>query len=152
MRDRSRSTDLALLVLRLGGVGLALAHGLGKVTALAAGEAGFVGRVADLGFPAPAAFAWAAALSELGGGLLLALGLATRVAAGFAAAVVAVAAFLRHRALQQLAIVAGLSAAPPEQVASWGSPEMALLYLAICLALLMLGPGHWSLDHLIRRR
>lgn len=150
--DRSRRTDLALLLLRLTGLYFAFGHGLGKMTALAAGERRFVEGVARLGFPAPDLFAWAAALTELVGGLLIALGLATRVAAGLGAVVMTVAAFLRHRALQQLAITAGLAHEEPEVVASWGSPEMALLFLAIFLALLLLGPGRWSLDHLIRRR
>jgi putative oxidoreductase len=149
----SRSRDLALLLLRCCGLGLALAHGLGKVTALAGGRgAGLVNAVGDLGFPAPLLFAWAAALVELGGGLLVAVGLATRVGAGLAAVVMAVAAFVRHRALAGLAVAAGLSTVPPETVASWGSPEKALLFLAVFLSLALMGPGRYSLDRLIARR
>jgi putative oxidoreductase len=152
MLDRDRRNDLALLVLRLTGLYFAFGHGLGKVMALSGGDRRFVDRVAELGFPVPELFAWAAALVELAGGLLITFGLATRVAAGLGVVVMAVAAFLRHRALQQLAITLGLSHELPEVVASWGSPEMALLFLATFLALVLLGPGRWSLDHLVRRR
>jgi uncharacterized membrane protein YphA (DoxX/SURF4 family) len=58
--------DLALVLLRLAGLYLAVGHGWGKVVALASGEGGrFIEGVAELGFPAPGLFAWAAALDEL---------------------------------------------------------------------------------------
>ena len=151
MNER-RTSDLALLLLRLSGVGLALAHGLGKVTGLLGGSDRFVEGVARLGFPAPGAFAWAAALVEVVGGLLIAFGLATRVTAALAATVMAVAAFARHHALAQLGMAAGLAASEPDLIASWGSPEKALLFLVIFLALALLGPGRWSLDHPIAKR
>lgn len=150
MDDRRR--DLALLLLRSTGLGLALAHGLGKVTGLAGGSTGFVEGVARLGFPAPLAFAWGAGLVELVGGLLVAVGLATRTAALLGAVVVGVAAFLRHQAIGHLGLAVGWSAAAPEAVAGWGSPEKALLYLAVLLAVALLGPGRWSLDHALGRR
>jgi putative oxidoreductase len=151
MNER-RTSDLALLLLRLSGVGLALAHGLGKATGLLGGSDRFVEGVARLGFPAPVTFAWAAALVELVGGLLIAVGLATRVTAALAATVMAVAAFVRHHALAQLGMVAGLAAREPDLLASWGSPEKSLLFLVVFLALVLLGPGRWSLDHLIAKR
>ena len=142
-----RRTDFALLLLRLSGVGLALAHGLGKLVALSSGSDGFVQGVARLGFPFPVAFAWAAALVEVVGGLLIAVGLATRVAAVFGAAVVAVAAFLRHQALAQLGGALGVASVTPGEIEAWGSPEKALLYLVVFVAVALLGPGRWSLDH-----
>src|SRR5262245_59423399 len=91
--------DLGLLILRLAGGGLALAHGWGKVVALAAGQGErLVAGVAELGFPAPGLFAWAAGLAEFAGGLLVVIGLATRVSAVFAAFTMFVAAFGRHKA------------------------------------------------------
>ena len=48
--------DLGLLILRLTGGGLALAHGWGKVVNLSAGQGErFIAGVAELGFPAPLA-------------------------------------------------------------------------------------------------
>lgn len=152
MPTGDRRRDIGLLLLRLAGLGLALAHGLGKVTALAGGEQRFVEGVARLGFPAPVAFAWAAALTELVGGLLVAAGLATRASAALAAFVVAVAAFLRHRALEQLAVGIGLTSVDPEVLERWGKPELALVYTLCFAAIALLGPGRISLDHWLRAR
>lgn len=55
----------------------------------------FVEDVAALGFPAPAFFAWAAVLSEVVGGALLALGLLTRGAGLAVTVTMLVAAFLQ---------------------------------------------------------
>src|SRR5687767_2865037 len=76
--------DLGLLIPRLTfGVLMALGHGLGKI--YADDKFGlpdrFVEGVEKMNFPAPTAFAWAAALTEFLGGLLLAAGLLTRPAA-----------------------------------------------------------------------
>jgi putative oxidoreductase len=139
--------DLALLVLRLGtGLGLALAHGLPKVMGLLRGESRFVEGVAQLGFPYPTAFAWAAAVSELAGGVCLALGLLTRLSAGVNVVTMAVAAFVRHRAHLQLLGVLGLRSYAPATLEAWGKPEMALLYLMACVALALMGAGAYSVD------
>jgi len=145
--------DVALLLLRLTGLGLALAHGWSKVAALSTGQGErFIEGVARLGFPAPGLFAWAAALAEFAGGLLVALGLGTRIAAGFAAATMAVAAFVRHRALGRLLAWLGIAPVPDETLKAWGNPELALVYLVLLLAVLLLGPGRFSLDRLVRRK
>lgn len=145
--------DASLLLLRLAGLGLALGHGWGKLLRLASGHgAGFVDAVAKLGFPLPGLFAWAAALAEFAGGLCIALGLATRVAAAFAGFSMAVAAFVRHHAHAHLLVYLGLLRAPAETQAKWGNPELALVYLAIFLAVGLAGPGRLSLDHLLARR
>ncbi len=118
-----------LLVLRLAfGLGLAR-HGYDKVFAGRAMD--LVPELARLGLPLPVVFAWAAALSEFAGGLLLALGLATRAAAAFAAATMATAAFVHH-------------AADP-----LAAKELALAYLAVSVAVLLTGPGPLSLDRLL---
>ena len=145
--------DLALLLLRLTGLGMALAHGLGKVVSLATGQGdGFIAGVESLGFPLPALFAWAAALAEFLGGLCVALGLGTRVAAAFAAFTMFVAAFLRHHALQHLLVALGAMDASEETVRSWGNPEMALVYLCAFATLALTGGGRFSLERLLRRR
>lgn len=144
------SKDLGLLILRLAGGGLALAHGWGKVISLSAGQGErFIAGVAELGFPAPGLFAWAAALSEFLGGLCVALGLATRVAAAFAAFTMAVAAFARHKAHLQLFSQVGLLQTPPETLKAWGNPELALVYLAVFLAVVLIGPGRFALDAML---
>lgn len=147
------SKDVSLLVLRLSGLGLAFAHGWPKVSRFIAGDGGaFIAGVESLGFPLPAVFAWAAALSELAGGFAIALGLFTRVSALFAGFTVFVAAFGRHRLLQHTLVFFGLMSAPDDVVDSWGNPERAALYWLIFIALVFLGGGRFSLDSLIRNR
>jgi len=130
----SFSGDFGLLVVRLtvGGY-MAASHGWGKVF----GGTGFgpsaemISGVAGLGFPAPTLFAWAAALSEFLGGVLIALGLLTRPAAAMMAFTMLVAAF-------------GAST-------GWAAREMALLFFAPCLLLLLIGAGRISIDRSLGR-
>jgi putative oxidoreductase len=112
------------------GLMLALGHGLPKVMG---NMARFAEGVAALGFPFPLFFAWCAALSELVGGLLLAVGLFTRPAAAFAAFTLVVALY-RHR------------------VDPFARMELALLYLTVLVTALLFGGGPYSLDARVRRR
>lgn len=145
--------DIALLVLRLTGVGLAVVHGWGKVAALSVGGGSrIIEDVASLGFPAPAVFAWAAALSEFGGGLCIGLGLGTRVAAVFAGFTMLVAALARHHAHFQFLAWLGVVSFSEETLKAWGKPELALLYLAAFVAIALLGPGRLALDTFIGRK
>jgi putative oxidoreductase len=147
--------DVALLLLRLSGLGFALLHGYGKVMALSSGQGDrFIASVESLGFPLPGLFAWAAALAEFAGGLCLALGLGTRVAAALAGFTMFVAAFLRHHALQHLLVALGAMKASEDTVRSWGNPELALLYLLVFVVLVLNGGGRFSLDRVLsfRRR
>ncbi|MGE0454068.1 MAG: DoxX family membrane protein [Vicinamibacteria bacterium] len=147
------SRDLALLVLRLSGLGLALLHGWGKVVALSNGQGRpFIDAVAAMGFPAPGLFAWAAAFAEFGCGLLVFLGLGTRLAAGAAAFTMAVAAFGRHKAQLQAAAALGLLPASEESLKGWGNPELALVYLLALLSLALTGGGRFALDARLSRR
>ena len=151
MSERWR--PLGLLLLRLAGVYLALGHGWGKLSGLASGGSErFVATLGQLGFPAPVVFAWLAALSETVGGLLVALGLFTRVAAAFAAITVGVATFVRHHALEQWWSALRGQELSEETRRAWGSPEMAFLFFLIMSALVVLGAGRWSLDARLRKK
>lgn len=123
--------DLALTLLRVFiGATMAFSHGLGKLPP----PEMMVEGVRALGFPAPEFFAWCAGLAEFGGGILLALGLLTRPAAGFVVLTMLVAVFGAH------------SADP------FAQKEMALLYLFTSLFFMLHGAGRWSMDHLITKK
>ena len=127
----SLRADVGDLFLRaFAGLTMAITHGYPKLDAEYA--KGMVAAASSAGFPLPTFFAWAAILSELLGGLLLAVGLLTRPAAFFLASTMFVAAFRIH-------------AADPFE-----KKEMALLYLAISLCYLLRGAGRLSADHVIR--
>lgn len=124
-------TSVGLLIMRVM-IGLMFAtHGYQKI--FGGGMEGFTGAVESMGFPAPALFAFAAALSELVGGVLIALGLGTRIMAFFAAITMFVAAFVAH-------------AQDPFDV-----KEMALVYFAFFFGLIFTGAGQVSLDAVIAK-
>jgi putative oxidoreductase len=131
-RRRRFGNDLGLLLLRLGiGLMMAFSHGYGKFSRwLAGGEIQFADPI-GLGPGLSLALAGSA---EFLGGLLLALGLMTRLATLPLAFTMAVAAFVVH-------------AADPFQ-----KQEFALLYLVPCLVLFFTGPGRFSLDEWLRKR
>ena len=123
--------NAGLALLRIfAGVSLSLAHGWGKVPV----RQQFIDNVANLGFPAPAFFAWAAALSEFAGGACLALGLFTRISSFFIVCLMLVAVFVVH-------------INDP-----YGKQELAMFYLFTALCFLLKGAGDWSIDAFLRRR
>lgn len=112
------------------GASLSLEHGFGKIPV----SDKFIENTANLGFPIPAFFAWAAALSEFTGGAFLALGLFTRLSGLFIAITMAVAAF-------------GVHLNDP-----FGRKELALFYMFTGLCFLLKGAGDWSIDAYLRRK
>jgi len=132
--QKTNFKDLGWLILRIGiGVGLAT-HGYAKLFTLNYNGTptveAFSRIVATIGFPYPLYFAYAAALSEFVGGILIAIGLFGRVAGLFAGFTMAVALY-RH----------------------WGDPfgtmELAFVYFMGCLAILCMGSGQLSLDQML---
>lgn len=131
MNKLIHSPDFGLLIFRLFiGLTMAFAHGMGKLPP----PDQMVQGVGAMGFPAALFFAWAAALSEFAGGILIAVGLFTRHAAFFMGFTMTVAAFVAH-------------AADPFQ-----KKEMALLYLVSCLLLFFQGAGKYSMDRIFRKK
>ena len=127
----SPRADLGLLLLRLGGGGFMLTHGLPKLIKLFTVGAG---RFPDpFGIGATASLSLAV-FSEVFCAVLLMLGFRTRWASLPLVVTMGVAAFLVH-------------GADP-----FKKKELALVYLCIYLALALLGGGRFSLDALFARR
>jgi putative oxidoreductase len=125
------NSDLGLLIFRLFvGLAMAFSHGLGKMPP----PEQLIAGVESMGFPMAIAFAWAAALSEFVGALLLASGLFTRISASLIAVTMAVAGFIVH-------------GADP-----FAKKEMALLYLAASVMFIFTGAGKYSLDSIVRKK
>lgn len=125
------ASDIGLLWLRVAaGLGIAY-HGYGKVFG---GQIEMLQQgVAGMGFPFPAVFAWAAALSEFAGGICLTLGLFTQVAAFFVFFTMSVAFFVAHKA-------------DPFHV-----KELAFLYWTISASLIFAGGGKWSVERIFKK-
>ncbi len=129
--ENTNTTDLALAIFRVFmGLSLMLTHGTGKIPV----SDGFIEHIGSLGFPLPVFFAWAAALSEYVGALLLAFGLFTRPVSMLIAITMFAAAFINH-ADESFAVA-----------------EKAYLYLAISILFVVLGSGKYGVDSVIRRR
>lgn len=127
-----QSANLALLLLRVV-FGLFLAaHGINKVKGGIRGTAQWF---ASIGMRCPLTQARLAAATEIGAGLLLALGLLTPLAAAGMIGVMLVAITVAHAKV-------GFFVFRPGQ--GWEyCASLAVAALAIAIA----GPGEWSLDH-----
>lgn len=124
--------DLGFAAIRLVAGLLLCAHGLAKV---GAGVDGFAAALAKKGLPMATVLAYAATLSELVGGLLVAVGLFTRPAAASLAVTMVVAIATTHMAQ------AG-------QIGSGGGVgfEYPALLAVIFTALTLAGGGRFALD------
>ncbi len=112
------------------GVTIAWQHGWPKLQ----DPSGIIGGASKLGLPLPEVMGWLALLSELVGGICIALGLLTRPAAFFLGCTMAVAAFMMH-------------ASDPFKV-----KELALLYLACSVVILGFGSGRFGIDPMLRKK
>jgi putative oxidoreductase len=102
-----------------------ISFGIGKFTHHADEVASFD----EYGLPSPDAMVYAIGVLEIGGGLLLVLGLGTRIAA-----------FLLACNMLTAIVVSGIA------LGEWVSLTIAPVQLVLCLFLLRFGPGRRALD------
>lgn len=135
--DRRGTISLGLLILRAVTALIFIAHGLQKVTtgfAGGMGPSGFEQLLVGAGFEQARLLTYLTIAAEIGGGLMLLLGLVTPLAAG-ALLVVAVNAWMFLQSL-----------APGIQILGDGGVEFETLLVAALIALILTGPGRISLD------
>lgn len=123
------------------GIGFAMmVNGAGKLFnwgPRAVGIDVFAGYLASLSVPFPVMFAWLAALAEFGGGLLIFLGLFTRIAAVFTGITMLVAMLLVN-------LPGGF---PTQSVGTaYTIGEYNFVLIAASVALILLGDGRLSLE------
>lgn len=124
--------SMGLLVFRvIFGLVFAL-HGWGKVKNGIAGTAGWF---ESIGMRPGKLHAWAAALTEMGAGLLLAFGLLTPFASAAVIAVMIVAGYTVHRNNGFMIVKDG-----------W---EYTFVVALVAAFIALLGPGEYSVDHLL---
>jgi putative oxidoreductase len=141
-KNPGKKIDIALLVLRVGiGASTLLFHGWGKITGGPERWAGVGGAMANLGIDfLPTFWGFMAAFSESVGSLLLGLGLLFRPSAALLAGTMSVAA------------ISHLSRPAGAPGSGFGAASHALELACVFVALLLTGPGRFSLDRLLRRR
>jgi putative oxidoreductase len=130
----SRLAGLAPLAVRVIVGVIMIAHGAQK---LQAGPANFGQGLAGMGVPLPVLTGYAVTFAELIGGVLLVVGLFSRLAALLLTANLTGAIFL---------VNIGVGFLTPPGAASSGV-ELPLALIAGLLAILLAGPGKLSLDH-----
>jgi putative oxidoreductase len=135
----STQINIALLVLRASVGVMIMMHGYahiwkkGKVTIK--NTAGWFG---SMGMRPPVVQAWLASITELGSGALLVGGLFTPLAAAGLLGVMLVALLIAHRSNGFFIYNEGQG---------W---EYVAIIMAVAVAVALLGPGQWSLDHALK--
>jgi len=132
--NRDTMTNTGLLLMRLMLAIVFIYHGQGK---LFGGLDGFAGYLSSLGVPMPKFAAFMAALSEVGGGLLLLSGLGFRYALWPLVVTMLVASFAAH---------------PGKFSAQNGGMEYALTLGVMVAGLALIGPGDFTIRKLIPAR
>lgn len=134
IRGNALGVDLGLLLLRTS-VGLPLCTIFEKFlprNGIWGPQTWFVSEIAAMGLPSPLALAWCAVCAEFFGGILLILGGFTRLAALANAITTFFAAFLYHKDVT-------------------GDGLLAFSYFCATSAIVLTGPGRFSLDALLAR-
>ena len=132
---KTTRTDLGLLLLRIALGTVFIMHGGQKLFVL--GPTAVAGFLGSLGVPFPALNAWLVIAAELGGGLALLTGALTRIA-GLATAFTMVVAIATVHGANGFFLPAGF--------------EFVLTLLLASLAVVLTGPGVYSIDALTARR
>jgi putative oxidoreductase len=138
--------DLAALLLRIVAGLIFIPHGWSKVF----GDGGSAAFAADIAanYHLPAVLGHLAAWSELAGGVLLILGLLTRLDAFLLACTMFVAAFI-------VQLPDALYEVPPNAIkffVAMKGIELPLALFAICVALMLTGGGRWALDAFLPKK
>jgi len=139
------TTDVAALILRIAAGLIFLPHGWSKVTS----EGGAASFAADIAanYNLPFLLGYIAAYVELAGAALLIAGLLTRLDALLLAGTMFVAVFI-------VQLPDALYEVPPGSIklfVALRGIELPLAMFAICVALVLMGGGTFSLDELVRR-
>lgn len=129
-----RMAGLAPFILRVATGLIFMMHGWQKLWTGLAGVSGFLGQ---LGFPAPEVMAILLIAAELGGGILLILGVLTHWVSKVLAFVALIAFLTVH--VSHGFFVAG------------NGYEFIILIFAACVSLAITGPGKWALGRVLRR-
>ena len=132
---KTTRTDLALLMLRIALGTVFVMHGGQKLFVL--GPPAVAGFLGSLGVPFPGVNAWLVIAAELGGGLALLTGALTRLA-GLATAFTMVVAIATVHGANGFFLPAGF--------------EFVLTLLLTSLAIVLTGPGAYSVDALMEKR
>jgi putative oxidoreductase len=120
-----KNPDLALLVIRLILAGVVLSHGIPKLT----NWSGMHGFFVSAGIPVPTVSLAFAALAEIGGGLLILLGLGVEIAA----------------LLLMADMIGAIVFVVKGSAFNLGTGGIELIVFSLALALLLAGPGRYSL-------
>jgi putative oxidoreductase len=138
------TSDIGALILRLAAGAIFIPHGWPKVL----GDGGATEFATDMaaGYNIPTFLGYIAAYSELIGAILLIVGLLTRLDALLLAGTMFVATFI-------VQLPDALYEVPPGAIKAFVAMkgiELPLAMFAICAAMVLIGPGRVSLDHVLR--